>query len=284
MNVIRAHTMGMCFGVRDALTRAASEKRPEETAVFGELVHNESVLRELKDRGFEQVNETDRNELPSSPRVLLTAHGVSDVDRDRLLRAGKTLVDTTCPLVVRVHDAARSFERDGYLVVVIGRADHVEVRGIVGDLAEYRVIESPSDVGRYHADRIGIVAQTTASSEVVDALRAEVARCNPHAEIRFVDTVCQPTKDRQNALEELVHRVDVVVVVGGRHSNNTKKLAERCEAAGVRAHHVQSASELDPAWFLGCDTVGLTAGTSTLDETADEVHRALLSLPTPAGV
>jgi 4-hydroxy-3-methylbut-2-enyl diphosphate reductase len=224
------------------------------------------------------VDEAKRDKvgLPSAPVVLITAHGVSDRERDRLRESGKHLIDTTCPLVRRAHDTARKRHDEGYFVVVIGRRGHVEVCGVVGDLQRYAIVESPEEVTHYAEPRIAIVCQTTAPPGLVATVREALARANEGAEIRFEDTVCFPTKDRQGALDRLLDRVDCVVVVGGRNSNNTKELVASCRARGKPSHHVESAREVDPGWFSGHEIIGLTAGTSTLDETIDEVHEALL--------
>ena len=192
------------------------------------------------------------------------------------------MIDTTCPLVTRVHQAARSLERDGYHVLVIGRRGHVEVEGIIEDLDHFDVIESAEEVVAYPWPRLGIVCQTTATDRRVASIRDAISVRNPHAEIKFTDTVCLPTKEHQRSLEKLLERVDAVVVVGGRHSNNTRELVARCRENGKPAIHVQSAADLDPAWFQDFATVGLSAGTSTLAETIDEVHRALVWIGTGA--
>jgi 4-hydroxy-3-methylbut-2-enyl diphosphate reductase len=149
------------------------------------------------------------------------------------------------------------------------------VRGIVEDLDSCDVIEKPDDVGAYESRRLGIVCQTTIPPEVVTDVCARVRRRNPLADVRVIDTVCRPTRIRQRAVLDLVRRVDAVVVVGGRSSNNTRWLVQVCREQGIPALHVESAEELDARWFAGIRTVGLTAGTSTLDETIDTVHRAL---------
>jgi 4-hydroxy-3-methylbut-2-enyl diphosphate reductase len=138
------------------------------------------------------------------------------------------------------------------------------------------VIESADEVTAYTSSRLGIVCQTTATDRHVATIRSAIEARNPGADIKFIDTVCLPTKEHQRALEKLLARVDAVVVVGGRHSNNTRELVARCRESGKPAVHVQSATDLDPAWFRDCAVVGLTAGTSTLAETIDEVHRALV--------
>jgi 4-hydroxy-3-methylbut-2-enyl diphosphate reductase len=279
MNVVRAEEMGMCFGVRDALKVIGAVEAPREVTIHGELVHNEVVLARLEAGGFGMTGESDRREVPATPTVLITAHGVSDRERARLSAAGKTLIDTTCPLVARAHEAAQRLKREGCFVVVVGRRGHVEVRGVVEDLDDFTVVESPEEVRPYPASRIGIVCQTTAAPGLVREVREAVARENPGAEVRFIDTVCLPTKERQRSLDRLIDRVDAVVVVGGRNSNNTKELVALCSQRGKPALHVQSAGDLDPSWFHGFRTVGLTAGTSTLGETIEEVYEALVRLP-----
>jgi 4-hydroxy-3-methylbut-2-enyl diphosphate reductase len=277
MRIIRADVLGMCFGVRDALEVVAEVATPSGVTILGQLVHNEIVQAQLAAHGFSTQNPTERaTSLPETPVVLITAHGISNRERKRLLSAGKRLVDTTCPLVARVHQAALALQAEGYHVLVIGRKGHVEVEGIVGDLATFDVIEQADDVRSYASTRLGIVCQTTLPERRAQELRDLITARNPEAEIRFVDTVCLPTKEHQRALERLIDAVDAVVVVGGRNSNNTIELADRCRERGRAVLHVQSAADLDPDWFRGFARVGLTAGTSTLTATIDEVHRALV--------
>lgn len=265
----------MCFGVRDALQLAQHVPRPERVTIFGELVHNPLVQSQLAEAGFRQAAESDRDAMPVTPVVMITAHGISDAERQRLVAAGKQLIDTTCPLVRRVHQAAQALEAEGRHVLLIGKAGHVEVQGIVADLSSYAVVERVQDVCGYATGRLGIVCQTTMPPDVVAEIRARIERLNPDADIRFLDTVCDPTRRRQRAMLELLDQVDAVVVVGGRNSNNTLRLVQLCQQRQVLAHHVESPAQLNPAWFDGVETVGLTAGTSTLDETIDAVQAAL---------
>jgi 4-hydroxy-3-methylbut-2-en-1-yl diphosphate reductase len=277
MRVIRAEVMGMCFGVRDALDVIEVIDDPQAVTIHGQLVHNEIVQSHLRSRGFPIETEAERTtSLPKTASVLITAHGISDRERKRLEAAGKKIVDTTCPLVTRVHLAAQSLQAEGYHVLVIGRRGHVEVDGITDDLRHFDVIESPEEVRSYPSPRLGIVCQTTSVERRVASIRALVALRNPDAEIKFIDTVCLPTKEHQRALERLLDRVEAVVVVGGLNSNNTRELVARCRERERPVFHVQSAADLDPNWFQGFATLGLTAGTSTLPETINEVHRALV--------
>jgi 4-hydroxy-3-methylbut-2-enyl diphosphate reductase len=160
--------------------------------------------------------------------------------------------------------------------VVIGKPGHVEVRGLTEDFPEARVVNLVSDVANLPPrDRYGVISQTTQPIEHVRALVAEIRRRNPQSEVRFIDTVCKPTKDRQLALRQLIDVADAIVVVGGRESNNTRQLVETCRAAGRRAFHIERADELQPEWFDQIETVGLTAGTSTMRETVEAVFRRL---------
>jgi 4-hydroxy-3-methylbut-2-en-1-yl diphosphate reductase len=278
MQIIRADAMGMCFGVKDALRITERVAEPTQITIQGQLVHNPVVNAALRARGFRTAAEARWNALPETQRVLITAHGISNAQRLALERAGKELIDTTCPLVRRAHEAALKLQRAGFHVLVIGRAEHVEVRGLVGDLVSYDVIETAADVRRFEHARLGIICQTTSVAGDVRRLRADIAAANPHAEIRFMDTVCQPTKDRQQALVELLSQVDVMVVVGGAHSNNTRQLVQTCRAHGVTAFHVESAADVQAEWFVNVERVGLTAGTSTLDATVDAVEKALMGM------
>jgi 4-hydroxy-3-methylbut-2-enyl diphosphate reductase len=281
MQVIKAEVLGMCFGVRDALQILADVREPQSVTIHGELVHNESVLTQLSERGFQMIQESQRRPLPVTETVLITAHGVSDRERQRLMAAGKQIVDTTCPLVKRAHDAAQKLKQEGRHVLLIGRRGHVEVQGVIEDLDSYEVIQSIGDVRAYPFARLGIMCQTTSPARLVRQIREAVAQRNPGADIHFVDTVCHPTKDHQKALEDLLDQVEAVVVVGGRNSNNTRELVARCQERGLPAFHIQSAADLDPAWLADVETVGLTAGTSTLDATIDEVYESLVALGQP---
>jgi 4-hydroxy-3-methylbut-2-enyl diphosphate reductase len=238
MNVIRAEEMGMCFGVRDALGATESVADPSLVTIHGELVHNPRVVRQLEEAGFRQSHENSRDAAVGTPLVLITAHGVSNAERQRLAAANKTLIDTTCPLVRRAHDAAQALGAEGRHVLLVGKAGHVEVQGIIEDLGSYDVIGTPEEVGCYESRRLGIVSQTTVPPDVFAHVCARVRDRNPLADVRVMDTVCRPTKLRQLSVLDLAGRVDAVVVVGGRTSNNTRWLVSVCCENGTPAFHV----------------------------------------------
>jgi len=283
MKIIKAQAMGMCFGVKDALSTVIAMDYPELATVYGQLVHNGEVLKRIEARGFSMLEESDRTSAVSTPNVVITAHGLSDKERRTLEASGKTLIDTTCPLVSRVHQIARGLQEQGCFVVVVGRKDHVEVKGIVGDLERFAVVEKPEDVLAYPSEHIAVVCQTTTPPALLDVLFETISRRNAGKEIRFIDTICGPTRERQDAVEDLLPKVQALVVVGGKNSNNTLQLRALGEKAGLPCFQVERASELRPEWFYGFDTVGLTAGTSTLDQTIDEVYTALLEMEVSCG-
>jgi 4-hydroxy-3-methylbut-2-enyl diphosphate reductase len=278
MQVLRAEALGLCFGVRDALAATRQISEPQTVAIYGQLVHNPNVQQELNQQGFAVVGEEERHHLPIVDRILITAHGISDRRRAWLEAAGKALVDVTCPLVRRVHLAAQKLAAEGWFVVVIGRPGHVEVQGIVEDLKQFAIVQVAADARRFPSARIGIVCQSTTPPRTAEQVKSAVTRLNPQAEIRFIDTICQPTRERQTAVTNLLGRVQAMVVVGGRNSNNTRELVSLARDRGVPAFHVEGAAELRPEWFRGLQAVGLTAGTSTLDATIDEVEQALQRL------
>ncbi len=277
MRVLRATDMGMCFGVRDALAAAEQLSQPTQITIHGQLVHNPVVLESLRQRGFVLHDETHAA-LPRTAQVLITAHGISDRERQRLAAAGKELIDTTCPLVRKAHTAALQLARDGYHVLVVGQREHVEVRGLTGDLASFDVLQKLSDVRRLPHQKLGILAQTTTTDAEFHTFCHAIGQLNPQAEIKVINTICQPTKDRQDALADLLTQVDVMVIVGGHQSNNTRKLAATCRERGIPAYHVADADELLPAWFRSMSCVGLTAGTSTLPETIEAVYQRLIRM------
>ena len=266
MKIILAEHFGICFGVRDAIAQAEQLAAEAPLTILGELVHNPIVRERLHAKG---VREEFLGETKStSARVMITAHGASDANRARWRAAGFNLADATCPLVHHAHEQLRKLVAAGFFPIVIGKRGHVEVNGLTGDFPEAVVLSSGADVSLLPArPRYGIISQTTQPIDFVREIVDLVCGAHPDSEVRFVDTVCKPTKDRQSALRKLIDETELIVIVGGRTSNNTRQLFETCRAAGRRAVQIERAEELDPQDFTGVTTVGLTAGTSTLPET-----------------
>jgi 4-hydroxy-3-methylbut-2-en-1-yl diphosphate reductase len=275
MLVVEARHMGMCFGVKDALAMMRDLPEPERVTVYGELVHNPVVIDEIRNRGFHQQSEQVRSLKPDTPDVLITAHGVSNAVKEQLIEDGYQVHDTTCPLVRRAHKAALHYHNKGYFLLIIGRRGHVEVNGLSGDLSNFQVISGPEEIQQYPHPKMAVINQTTTRPDQLAKLHETIRLRNPGKEVVLVDTTCQPTKDRQEAVADLIKRVQGLVVVGGPNSNNTRQLGLRAQESGIPWWRVSTASELQESWFQGLRIVGLTAGTSTTDETIREVARCL---------
>ena len=274
MRIILAEHFGMCFGVRDAIAQAEQLARQGRLTILGELVHNPVVRERLRAQG---IGETSLAQTRStSDRVMITAHGASDKKRAEWRAAGFDVAGGTCPLVRHAHEQLKQLAAAGFFPVVIGKSGHVEVEGLIGDFPEAIVVSTRNDISKLpQRARYGIISQTTQPIDFVRDIVGLIRGAHPDAEVRFVDTVCRPTKDRQFALRKLIADAEAVVVVGGRQSNNTRQLVETCRAAGKTAFHIERAEELRADWFAKIDIVGLTAGTSTLPETVRAVHERL---------
>ena len=256
--------MGWCFGVRDAVALVQREAVRGPVTVLGELVHNESVNAALRDQGVQTRHPGERVETET---VVITAHGAAQRLIADVRQRAPRVVEATCPLVRAAHDALRVLVMTGYHPVIVGQRDHVEVRGLTGDLGEFDVVLADEDVRALPPRwQYGVVAQTTQPIERVKRLVQLMGERFPDSEVRLVDTVCLPTKQRQAAAVELAQQCDAVVVIGGRHSNNTRELVATCARYCRQVWRVESAADLRGEWFAGVATVGLTAGTSTPDE------------------
>ncbi len=268
----------MCFGVRDAITLAFDKARQGPLTILGDLVHNQTVVADLQSRGIRVAQQPAE---AATPTVMVTAHGASDKAKASAHSLGLNVIEATCPLVHVAHRALAKLVREGFHPVVIGKRGHVEVRGMTEDYPEFDIVLSEADVVQLRErPRFGVVAQTTQPIERVRHLALLIRQRFPNSDMRFVDTVCQPTKQRQNAAVELAQRCDLVVVIGGAESNNTRELVATCRQHCAQVHHVQTAAELCEEWFFTAGTVGVTAGTSTPDVLIDGVEQWLRDIAT----
>jgi 4-hydroxy-3-methylbut-2-enyl diphosphate reductase len=282
MTIHLAEHYGICFGVRDALALAERLAADEPLTILGQLVHNPIARERLEALGVGQGSLDDDPGL-ATRRVMITAHGSSDAARARWRASGHEVADATCPLVRHAHAQLRRLvEQEGCFPVIIGRHGHIEVLGLAGDFPGAAVIETEADLaGLPERPLYGVISQTTQPIAKVLRLVTALRACRPNSRVRFRDTVCRPTKERQEALHKLIGQVEVVVVVGGRNSNNTQELVETVRAAGLPAHHIERAEELRLEWFHGIEHAGITGGTSTLPETVADVRRRLTELAGP---
>ncbi len=273
MKVTVARHAGICYGVERALKlvdEAAATGRTVHT--LGPLIHNPQAVEALRARGVEAaacVEEAGEGIL------VIRTHGVDPAIIEAAAARGLDVIDATCPFVSSAQQAAAQLKADGYTVVIVGEADHPEVEGIVAHTGgDAIVVEEVSDIPeKLPSRRVGIVVQTTQSLE---RLNQVVAALMPRvSELKVHNTICSATGKRQSSAEELARSVDTMVVVGGHNSGNTSRLAEICRAVNPRVHLVETADELEPEWFEGVRTVGVTAGASTPDEQVAGVVSAI---------
>jgi 4-hydroxy-3-methylbut-2-enyl diphosphate reductase len=268
LRVTLAKNAGFCFGVRRAVEMAEQMANDGGGHSLGPVIHNRPVVEALAARGVKEAVGLDEIE---SGAVLLPSHGVSPGLAEEVRRKGLVVCDATCPLVKRAQEAAARLSEEGYTVVIVGDPKHTEVQSVVGWTGgKAVVVDGPEDIRKMPPmDRVGVLSQTTQPAAkleaVVEALR-EKAR-----EVRVEPTICRVTLDRQAEARELAGGADVVLVVGGRHSANTRQLAEISRAAGARTYHLESAAEVEPGWFSGAETVAILAGASTPDWITEEV-------------
>ncbi|MFL2910805.1 MAG: 4-hydroxy-3-methylbut-2-enyl diphosphate reductase [Limisphaerales bacterium] len=276
LKIIKSEHMGMCFGVRDAINLVKRVADERQLTVLGELVHNSTVLNTLSNRG---VKFADKPEDVMTETVMITAHGTSDQTRRSVMQQGLQMQDATCPLVHYAHKQIHKLIENECHPVIIGRNRHVEVLGLTDDLVKYDVVLNEQDIDKinFHK-RFGVIAQTTQPISHVQALVKYLKSRFPKSKVVFVDTVCQPTKQRQRAAEELAMKSDVVLVIGGVNSNNSKELAKTCAKFCSNVHHIQSPDDIQITWFNNAKKLGITAGTSTPDELINAVENKVKNI------
>lgn len=281
MKVRLARTAGFCMGVRRAMELVLSASHQAERPIFtyGPLIHNPQVLRLLGDKGIKILKELPPSDSVKGGTIIIRAHGIPPQDKHRLKQAGfGRVVDGTCPRVVRVQAIIRRAAKQGRHVVIVGDAAHAEVVGLQGHAAERgHVVSQPGQVaGLPELDRVVVVAQTTQNesvfSEVVAALEKRFGQVEVH------DTICEATHRRQQEVQRLAQESDGVVVVGGKASGNTKRLAEVAAQAGKPVFLVETKSELDRAGIAKLGSVAVTAGASTPNWVIKRLLRELGSI------
>lgn len=305
IEIVRASEMGFCMGVRRAVQIMEAEATPERPVFsVGEIVHNPHVVRRLESAGVHQLPGPDEVEgdvgeatarRVGQGRVAITAHGVGERVIRQLAGSGLDVVDTTCPIVTRAQRYAQKCVREGWHVLIFGDPGHKEVRGILGwandshgqshatvvpraNIEHLRELMATFPGGFPH--KIGVMAQTTHKMEDFAKFVANLMllQRDENFEMHVINTLCHATTGQQEAAAALAPTVDLMIVVGGRKSANTRHLREVCEEQGTTTYHIESAAEIDPAWLRGVRRVGLTAGASTPDESIDEVEMRLREL------
>lgn len=253
---------GVCYGVERALKLAAHAAANAHGSVttLGPLIHNPIVVRDLESAGLKSSQTVDEVE---SGTLIIRAHGVVPQVIDQARAKGLEVLDATCPYVKKVHMAAEKLVREGYQLIVVGESGHPEVEGILGHAGDAaHVVSTPRDLyGVDLARKVGVVVQTTQTPANLAAIVSALALRT--MDLRVVNTICSATQERQDSAAELASRADVMIIIGGKNSGNTRRLAEICMACCPRTHHIEDSSEIQRTWFEGVALVGITAGAST---------------------
>ena len=276
MEILLAKSAGFCFGVKRA-TQMAFDAVNHYSSLqsLGPLIHSPQMVKKLEDHGIRvchQVEDADGDAL------IVRSHGVTATEMTALHASGKAVIDATCPFVTRAQKHAAELSRDAGLLVIVGEAHHPEVKGILsyatGDVQVVANVEQARKLPQCR--KMGIIAQTTQS---LDNFREIVGVClEKTRDLKIYNTICDATSVRQEEAVAIARQVELMLVVGGYNSANTRRLAELCREQGTTTHHLETAAEIDPAWFAGIDRVGLTAGASTPQFLIDEIITRLRAL------
>ena len=276
MRVKVAAKCGFCPGVRNAISTAeqvlAEADAQGPVYCLGPIIHNEDVVARLARTGLRTVASVDEIDAGT---VLIRSHGVAPKELDRLRQKGLDIVDATCVLVKRVQQIAKQLEAEGYEVVIVGEETHPEVQGLMGCVEAVVVVAGVSDLDKLPPDgKLGIVCQTTQSPEHLGRMLGAIGRCR-FRELKVINTLCREAIKRQESAVELCKRVDIMFVLGGLHSANTRRLADLCKKHNEATFHLQNWNELDKNVLFGKNVAGVTAGASTPNWIIDEFVKRL---------
>ncbi len=277
MKIILAQSAGFCFGVKRA-TQMAFEAADQNSRLcsLGPIIHSPQLVEKLAEKGVEVIRNV---EDISGGAVIIRSHGVTAGELEAIFARELEIVDATCPFVKKAQEYAALLRQEGYAVVLVGEKDHPEVQGIISYAkdGEVFVVADRRQAERLpRRRRMGVVAQTTQSLE---NLREVVEIClGKSKEMRVFNTICDATMVRQNEARTIARQADLMLVVGGYNSANTTRLAQICTDIQPRTHHVETAGQIDPAWFSGVSTVGVTAGASTPRWIIEEVVEKLTEI------
>ncbi len=275
MKIIVAKDAGYCFGVRDAVDLAyESAAKNGDVYMLGHIVHNENVVRDMNRAGAKVVEKLA--DVPDNKPILFRAHGTARTVWNDAKQQNMKIIDATCPLVKEIHNEVHKLEQEGRKIIIIGDHGHDEVIGIASQADEPIIVSSPVEAHKLRKmKKTGVVSQSTQTIEnvqaIINILMTKVF------DLRFVNTICFPTKRNQQQLKDLSEKCDVMVVIGSFTSANSKRLTELAQQRNERSYQVTSADDINPGWFREEDVVGISAGASTPDNIIESVKKRIKS-------
>mgnify|MGYP001394298916 CR=1 FL=1 len=269
MKILLAKDAGYCFGVRDAVNLAYdTADKDGDVYMLGHIVHNENVVKDLDNAGAKVVDSLDN--IPEDKPVLFRAHGTSVETWDNANKKNMNIIDATCPLVLEIHDEVKKLEAEGRKIIIVGDHGHDEVKGIASQVKDPIIVCSSKEaltLRKYK--RAGVVSQSTQTienvQEIINIIMTKVF------DLRFVNTICFPTKRNQTQIKELAKQCDLMVVIGSFTSANSKRLTQLSLDRNKNSYQVTCSEELEESWFSDSKSVGISAGASTPDELIHDV-------------
>ncbi len=277
MEINLAKSAGFCFGVRKAIAAALeSAKIKKPVFMLGDIVHNEEVVRQIKDSGVKKINRLTKGR---GKTLLIRAHGCSKKTMQRALKLGYAIIEATCPMVKEIHEIAKKLEASGYQIIVIGDKQHDEVRGIVGQLeSKAIVIDKPENIPAKikTIKKAAVVVQSTQNLDNALAILHLLRKDIP--EVNFHNTICTPTKMKQNEVKSMPLENDLMVIIGSKNSANTKRIYEISKPLNKNSYWINSADQIKKSWFDNAKSAGITAGASTPQSSIDEVIQKIKTI------
>lgn len=278
MKVMVAKNCGFCHGVENAISMAEKVLAEEgEVYSLGPIIHNKDMVKKLEEKGLKTVDNVDSIEKGT---VLIRSHGAAPEQIEKIKKKGFKIVDATCVLVKRVQQIAKELEKEGYEVVIVGDENHPEVQGVMGCVKKVVVIGDEKDLHKLPKDsKLGVVCQTTQNTEHFEKIVGRIAM-QGFCELKVINTLCKEAIKRQKAAVELCKKVDIMFVLGGLESANTRKLAELCKKYNKQTFHLQNWQEFDKSTVFDKRSAAITAGASTPRWIIDEFAEKLSAIDT----
>ncbi len=275
MEIRLAENSGFCFGVKRAIKIAQDEanKRKERLVTIGPIIHNPQVVGRLEDIGIFSI--TDIDEIVDTPAII-RSHGIAQETKELLTQRGIEVIDATCPYVEKLQSTGEKLSQEGYFVVVLGNREHPEVLALTSYLkGKYLVVEGPEEILDLKAKKVALISQTTQTFEVFKKLVKKLL--DTTFELHIVNTICSATTIRQDSTRHLASESDLMIVIGGKMSSNTKMLAKISQEFTV-THHIETKEELLNEWFTNKNKIGISAGASTPDDLIIEVYNEIINI------
>lgn len=277
MKVILAKSAGFCFGVKRALETVNREIQETDGPIYtyGPIIHNEIVVDDLKEQGVDVLEEGKDLDSYQKGTIVIRSHGVTKNTMDELRSHNFRVVDATCPFVLKIHRVVEEYANKGYHIIITGNRQHPEVEGIIGWIQneDYDVISSKEEAMAIQLPKdkkVCLVSQTTFNYKKFEEL-VEIIEKKGY-DIFCLNTICSATAERQNEAAAVADKVDVMIVIGGKHSSNSQKLYEICKEINPQTFFIQSQADLDLSVLESINTVGITAGASTPQKIIQEVQ------------